>query len=279
MDRSGIILKIKGKQAIVFNDLCDYEKIKRTKDMFEGQLVEYNSPKKTSLHTYIAIASGIAAILVITFLFYMGFLKYNEQRAFAYVTLDVNPSIEYTINDRNCVISIRPLNRESEKVINSLDMKGKNLNIAISATISELEKLNYIVPEKENVILLSASQACSVKDKDGKKVQVDKIIDSIQPAIKQMIKGKATVQILYASLDTWKQSLKADMSLGRYALYINAKKKGAAITEQYAKEAPLRVLMGYYNGQTTTKNKINNSNEKDKNNSGIAILNSIFVHI
>jgi hypothetical protein len=250
LDRSGVVLSLKGKYAIVFNNLCDYEKIKRTKDMFEGQFIEYNSQKKTGLHRYIAIASCIAAILAITCLFYVGCLKYNEYRIFAYVTLDVNPSIEYAINGQNCVVGIRPLNSESKKVINLLNIKGKNINIAISDTISELERLKYIVPEKESVILLSVSQISSAKDQNGKRMQVDKIINSIQPAIKQMIKGKTTVKILCAPPDTWQKALEADMSLGRYALYMNAKKSGASITPQYAKEAPLKVLIGYYGEQT-----------------------------
>lgn len=46
MANKGVILELRKKEAILFNDMCEYVKIKRVDGMFVGQLVEYTVSKK-----------------------------------------------------------------------------------------------------------------------------------------------------------------------------------------------------------------------------------------
>jgi hypothetical protein len=60
------------------------------------------------------------------------------------VSLDVNPSIELKINNNKDIISATATNQEAEEILDGMDLKGTNVNVAVNAIIGSLLKHGYV---------------------------------------------------------------------------------------------------------------------------------------
>lgn len=81
----------------------------------------------------------------------------------ALVTIDVNPSIEMVIDEKNQVLSVYGNNDEGKMIIEGENIIGQNIEDVINSIISIELQTKYLVPGIENEIALSVTS-----DEDGK---------------------------------------------------------------------------------------------------------------
>ena len=77
-----------------------------------------------------------------------------DDKVVSIVTIDVNPSIELSLNKDNIVVSIKSLNEDGKKIIDEKSYKNIKIEDAISNIVDSLEKNNYLKAEK-NLILIN----------------------------------------------------------------------------------------------------------------------------
>ena len=74
------------------------------------------------------------------------------------VSIDVNPSIEYTINRFDRVLQVTGVNEEGQAVINAIGrnkLLNRTINTALSTTINQMEADGYLTEEDDPVVLSS----------------------------------------------------------------------------------------------------------------------------
>lgn len=102
-----------------------------------------------------ALASMAAGFLL---LLLGGFAGYRTP--VGVVSLDVNPSIEYTINCFDRVLKMEAVNEDAETILNQIDEDAllyQPVDTAIEQTIVTLRSNGYFAEETENDVVLSAS--------------------------------------------------------------------------------------------------------------------------
>lgn len=106
---------------------------------------------------------SICASLALVLLSFVGIGSYSYVEPYSYVSLDINPAIEYALNRYDKVISVSGINDEGQQVVSSIesDIKNQNITTALGVTIGQLEKDNYIVQEAVNHVIVSV---CSSND-------------------------------------------------------------------------------------------------------------------
>lgn len=72
------------------------------------------------------------------------------------VAIDVNPSVELTTNRKNQVIQIDARNEDAETILDGMELKHVDLNIAVNAIIGSMLKHGYLCDD-DNVVLISVS--------------------------------------------------------------------------------------------------------------------------
>ncbi|MGP4073596.1 anti-sigma-I factor RsgI family protein [Piscibacillus sp. B03] len=98
-----------------------------------------------------AFAAIIAFLLIIPFYSWLG-----EEDVHAYMNIDINPSVELSLNDHYEVIDIMGLNEDGDVLINQLnDWKGEPVNQVSSNIIAVSDQLGYL--EEEHQVLLGIS--------------------------------------------------------------------------------------------------------------------------
>ncbi|MBE0701134.1 MAG: hypothetical protein IH571_05560 [Acholeplasmataceae bacterium] len=91
----------------------------------------------------------------------------------AYVTLDINPSVELIVTPNEKVIYANPLNEDGETLLIELNLIGMNLDDAIDTIIEEAISLGFIDVEAEevHVEITTISKDASIGDRIRNRVK------------------------------------------------------------------------------------------------------------
>ncbi len=71
----------------------------------------------------------------------------------ATVALDVNPSIELDIDKKEKVIEAEALNADARAVLEGMDLRGVDLNVAVNAIIGSMLQHGYISADKNSILV------------------------------------------------------------------------------------------------------------------------------
>ena len=80
----------------------------------------------------------------------------TERTPLALVSLDVNPGIEITINSKERVIEANPVNDEAKEILDEMDLKGSDIDVACNAIVGSMLTHGYRT-DLQNSILLSVN--------------------------------------------------------------------------------------------------------------------------
>ena len=108
------------------------------------------------------ILATISTLCVICLLFIGGLYYNNNYKVTSKVGIDVNPSVELKINQKEKVLEVIANNEDGEKIISDMDLKGSDINVAVNALIGSMVKNGYIT-ELANSILISVENNDNTK--------------------------------------------------------------------------------------------------------------------
>ena len=165
-------------------------------------------PKQNSIYRLFLPYVAAAVIIVLAGLGY----TYEAVLAYSYVTVDVNPSIEYTLNRLNRVINVVALNEDATEIVDSLDstIKNKTLSDALAETITVLKDNNYLSDEDASILIDVATENDNVSQKLTSDVAV--VLENTD----------ISVCTLHSDKETRSEALESGMSTGRYEAMKNA---------------------------------------------------------
>ena len=87
---------------------------------------------------------------------------WGTDRAVSVVQLDVNPSVEIHVDKEGDVLKTNALNKDGEKVLEGMKLKGSDADTAVNAIVGSLLRHGYI-DELANSILLSVEDEDTVR--------------------------------------------------------------------------------------------------------------------
>ena len=73
-----------------------------------------------------------------------GVQYYQANAVASVISLDVNPSVELDVNRQEKVVSAVPLNADANEILDGMDLKGADLNVAVNAIMGSLLKHGYV---------------------------------------------------------------------------------------------------------------------------------------
>ncbi|MGF3102310.1 anti-sigma-I factor RsgI family protein [Rossellomorea sp. DUT-2] len=96
----------------------------------------------------------LTTIIIILTLFSSGFLQNNQ--AYAYVSVDINPSMELTLNEKQQVIKITPYNQDAKVLLKELvDWENMDVSEVTEEIFLLCEEMGYL-KENQNVLITSS---------------------------------------------------------------------------------------------------------------------------
>ena len=139
-------------------------------DVLDGILADCDQEKGTVIvmekkktNPWLMRAAGIAAALLLCAGVGIGYHLYSTRYAVAStVSLDVNPSIEIRVNEKERVLSVNPKNEDGRTVVGDMDFSGSSLDVTVNALIGSMLRSGYL-SELSNSILISVDSSDAAK--------------------------------------------------------------------------------------------------------------------
>ncbi len=142
----------------------------------KGTVIPMAQPKNKKKRRTAVFASMAAALLLVAggLGIAFGSQRTSPGTVDSIVSLDVNPSIELKIDSNEKVVETSARNEDARIILDDMDLKGTDLNVAVNAVVGSMLKHGYITKDA-NSILVSVENADSKKGAALQKELTDEI--------------------------------------------------------------------------------------------------------
>ena len=172
-----VVLEISDGKATVMTEAGDIIGIKDQGyetglEIMIGDRARADAPSK-KIRRYVPLITAAAALILI-----MTGSSYLYLQPYGTVSLDVNPSIEYTINRFDRVLSISGVNDDGTDIVSKLDtenMINEDIETAVEATIDQIEADGYITDTDDNYLVVTANT--------GREDHTDRLVDKLDKRV------------------------------------------------------------------------------------------------
>ena len=258
----GIVVGVRDNQAAVLGDDGSVENV-RNRGYQIGDVIAVNTFRRSGNRQFRLLASVAALVAVFT----VSAFAYTTP--VGYVSIDVNPSIQYEINVLDRVLSIEAVNGDAKDIVDKLDVKNMNIQKAMRATIEELIAAGYFDDSDENGIVVTTGSDNSkkaLKLAEQLRLRVQEVVDD---------EGKtANVQTEAVGLARVMEARELDVTPGK----LNLVQKLSETKEGWDKVSDQAYWLGrsvkeinkeiQANRKEMKPDNSNNNDNKEKGNSG-----------
>lgn len=153
----GIVIDFRDSYAAVLSDDGNIVKLKN-QNYTIGQVIDlkeqsfYQAKKHTK---WLASAISAAALVCV-----LGTTAWAYATPYSYVSLDVNPSVEYSLNRFKRVLNVKAVNDDGKEIIEELGikkLKHKPIEEAISQTVLQIAENGYFEGAEEGGIVIATA--------------------------------------------------------------------------------------------------------------------------
>ena len=215
--------------------LCDDGRVVKLADAGYalGQIVEVHERKRrTPLWVRCASTAAAAALLLVGA---GGGVAYAMP--YGVVSLDVNPSLEYTINRFDYVLKVEGVNEDGKELLSQLDTKqlvNRRIGDALETSMQQLEAGDWLGGESDEILI-----AAGTKQPD----HAERLLSRLENALNSRREG-LEVRTLAVSEEEISAAHKEGMSAGRHRVLDELKEsEGAAFVVGDWADRPIRDIL------------------------------------
>ena len=236
MDTRGLVLEIQGDKIVVLTSTGEFKECKyKNQNINIGDEITVptgNFQRFIKSQSWlVTAAAAVFLILIIPFL-----IKSNATagQTVAYLSVDINPSLEISLNKDLKVIKTKTLNSDANLIIKKINLSGLSAPDAI-AKITDLAYENgFISQSKDNAIVLAVTPA----NNSFNPVNFENSLKDATQEVLTKDKIDAIVQTISTSPTIRKEAASEGLSTGKYALLLEAVDSGLNIkTSDLKKES------------------------------------------
>ncbi|RAN90119.1 hypothetical protein B5P41_10940, partial [Bacillus sp. SRB_28] len=214
----GIVMDIKKHNVVVLTPNGEFITFKRKVHSYMiGEEISFNEQEQRaprfSMPPFLKPTTVIVAGFLCVLLF---FYNQPEEKVFAYVSVDINPSLEASVTEDLRVIDLRACNDDGRRILK--EMKGwenKHLQDVIRTIIKQSQKDKYLTNDKQ--VMLTAV----TKDK-SLEPQLEKAMQELK---KEYEIKHITVEYQSSTMQMREDAKKAGIGTGVYIKQENEKQK------------------------------------------------------
>ncbi|NLW44942.1 MAG: anti-sigma factor domain-containing protein [Syntrophomonadaceae bacterium] len=233
--KRGLVTSIKDDYCIVLNPDGGYEKIPLPSPQVQvGEEVFYNRVRIPTRLKSVLLAASFLLFILTSVLVYQS----NLNRVAAYITMDINPSLEISVDSKSLVLDVTCLNEEATRLVKPGEYKGKGLDYTIADIIEKSVEQEFLKPGEENLIVTTISMV----DEKAEPVNGE--------ALSQLVEQSAVardcqvqVRVYNTSGEVRKKARNSGVSSGKYLIYEEVRKQDPSIKIDDVKKDSLRKLL------------------------------------
>lgn len=225
MPNKGTVIEVYRNRAVIMSERCEFVKIKTTGVLSPGDEVKYSADDIIAERRYsLRILSVAASFIICCFAAFYAFQYMFVYRTYAYIGLEINPSLEIAVNSKNMVVNATGFNDEGLKLIQESHLLKAGLDIALKTILRQSVDNEYLQKNYPNNIGVSLY----IPGKNNSQEHITKIEEILKEVLAEN-RIEATVFIFNIDKHTREEALKLNVSSIRYLLWSEAKKQGISM--------------------------------------------------
>lgn len=254
----------KGRRAVLLTKDGVFKKVKLRKSaqVSIGEEIFLHHLSSKTVHERQKWLAMVAICLSLLFLFVLSGGVYEPRAAAAYVSFDVNPSVEASIDQNLRIIKVRPLNKAAETLLGkTFNYRHMPLSQFTAKLAVKMKSAGYFADHPELVVTTTVTDYA---DKEKR----SKILNGISLALQKLksqqvfVSGEGTIRTLKASEKKRNEAHSKGLSTGKYLIYKEAVKENQPITLKNAKTMTVKEID--QNDKKTVSNDQSRENQSNK---------------
>lgn len=225
---------------------CEKELQDKTMDFLRA---ERNKVRRPAFRSWRAAPVLAMLVLVVS----LSLFRYL-QLPIACVSIDINPSMELSLNRLGRVVSAEGYNADGQRVLSSLSLLGLNLNEAIDRILTSTAIQSYLT-EDNKLIFTVAAQTRQTEE------QLLAVIES--NPLCQRNRGQGC----HGNLAALEEAHAAGLSLGKYNAYLELSQYDSSITPEDCAEMTMAQIHACIREHTDADCENESSKEQEKTDS------------
>lgn len=271
----GIVMEMTKKSIIVMRPDGTFDRLPRRKRECEiGEEIEYAEPRFRWRTPSAAGKSALVAAVVFGMVLFASLNgKLYSSDVVAYISMDINPSVEMGIDARETVLELKGLNEDGSRLVQSVHFKGKTLEDVTEELLDQAEHGVLSQGEAEIVI---ASTVLEESEHFSDLLIAEKVKQTVSEHIQETHPERAAayqVAVFAAPQEVREAAKQNGVSMGKYSVYLTAKSNGAQVTLDEIKQTSVLQLTKnkpeiaklIMPDKTPTKDQIRQWVEEEKN--------------
>lgn len=171
----GIVVEINKNDAVILADNGLFTKVKNH-NYSVGQAIQIQESKKTYSKLAAGAVSMAAAFALCTIGAYAWFTPTD------YVSLDVNPSVEYSLNTFDRILAVKGVNDDGKEILQELDLKNMKIENAVKETLNRLMADGYLTDDPNGGVVITTS--------NDKKGDAEKLAAELEQEVQDYLDGQ-----------------------------------------------------------------------------------------
>ncbi|MGG3523377.1 anti-sigma factor domain-containing protein [Bacillus pseudomycoides] len=214
----GIVMDIKKHSVVVLTPDGEFITFKRNSHSYMiGEEISFNEQEQRvprfSIPSFLKPASLLVACFLCVFLF---FYNQPEEKALAYVSIDINPSLEASVTKDLRVIDLRACNDDGKRILKEMKRwKNEPLQDVVRTIVKQSQEDGYLTNDKQ-VMLTAVTKEKSLEP------QLEKAMQGLK---KEYETKHVTVVYQCSTMQVRENAKKAGVGTGVYIKQENEKKK------------------------------------------------------
>lgn len=224
--------------------------------------------KKRVIQRPIYWYGSAAALILILFVPLLFFMQRDSQSVVAYVSMDINPSVELGVDENEKVRELRALNEDGEVIIKGLKYAGIHVEEVAASILERAKGSHYLDTPNKDIFITSVLLDDNFASKgDFENILTGKVDEKLRMLLAQLEAEAATATITTLSLpnEVREEAAINGISSGKMAVYLMAKDEGYSIElEQLKKQSIDQATASIGGVKTIVSNAGDTSKEKLK---------------
>ena len=142
-----------------------------------GIEIKHNSKYKSNIFKAIKFSASFACVCLLVLCSILIFSKPDQIKYEAIIQIDVNPSIEFIVDENDKVLSVKGLNDDGKLIITDEKFEDLALKDAINKLLNLEEKTNFLSKTNNNVTV-----TLTTENKDVEEVLTNKVNKALKKA-------------------------------------------------------------------------------------------------
>ena len=204
-----VVVEIRDGYAAVLSDDGQVTRVKN-KNYELGQMIQLKTHQIPYPRKLAAFTASAAAFLL------FGVSAWAYAAPYTYVSVDINPSVEYTLNRFDRVISVQARNDDGEEILDKIslnNLKNKPIEEAIKNTVHQISESGYFDNHTDNGIVIATAS----EDEEKADLMASDLKDTAEEEIAKT-DDKVAIESYPIGLDRVEEAQKLGVTPGKLNL-------------------------------------------------------------